>query len=133
RIAADDRATVVFEAPGRLGATLRDLAAACGTDRRAAVCRELTKLHEQVARGTLGELAAQVGPGIPERGRIAIVIAGSDHSAGAPASGSASLDLAAARVQVRALIGEGVRPSEAARRVADETGLPRRELYRTDQ
>ena len=56
RIAADDRATVLFEAHGRTAATLRDLAGACGEERRA-VCRELTKLHEEVRRGTLGELA----------------------------------------------------------------------------
>ena len=53
-LAADERGSVVFEAPGRLAATLRDLAAACGGDRAAAVCRELTKLHEQILRGSLG-------------------------------------------------------------------------------
>jgi 16S rRNA (cytidine1402-2'-O)-methyltransferase len=47
RIAADERATVLFEAPGRVAATLGDLATACGVDRPAAICRELTKLHEK--------------------------------------------------------------------------------------
>ena len=54
RIAADERATVLFEAPGRVAATLGDLATACGVDRPAAVCRELTKLHEEIVRGGLG-------------------------------------------------------------------------------
>ena len=48
RVAADDRATILFEAPGRLAAMLGDLAAACGPDRPAAVCRELTKIHEEI-------------------------------------------------------------------------------------
>ncbi|HET9853399.1 MAG TPA: 16S rRNA (cytidine(1402)-2'-O)-methyltransferase, partial [Candidatus Limnocylindrales bacterium] len=76
RIAADDRSTVLFEAPTRLAATLRDLATACGAGRPAAVCRELTKLHEQVARATLEELASAVADGsIPARGEIVIVVA----------------------------------------------------------
>ncbi len=103
RAAADDRATVLFEAPGRLAATLADLAAACGGARPAAVCRELTKLHEEVLRGTLGELAARAADGgIMARGEIVIVIgeraaagvapmaAGGDAgAAGALASGAA--------------------------------------------
>ena len=52
RIAADERATIVYEAPNRVAATLRDLSAACGGDRAAAVCRELTKLHETITRAT---------------------------------------------------------------------------------
>ena len=57
RICADERTTVLFEAPGRAAATLADLAAACGDDRRAALCRELTKLHEDVWRDSLAALA----------------------------------------------------------------------------
>jgi 16S rRNA (cytidine1402-2'-O)-methyltransferase len=52
RLAADPRTSVLFEAPGRLAVTLADLVAACGPDRPAAVCRELTKVHEEVRRGT---------------------------------------------------------------------------------
>lgn len=131
RIAADDRATVLFEAPGRLAATLRDLAAACGADRRVAVCRELTKLHEQVARGTLGELADAVGSGIPARGEIVVVVSGIDAAAGSPAPvPDPAADLEAARGRVAALVAAGTPRSEAARLVASETGLPRRSLYR---
>ena len=53
RIAADERGAVVYEAPSRVAATLADLAAACGADRPAAICRELTKLHEEIVRGSL--------------------------------------------------------------------------------
>ena len=74
-LASDERGSVLFEAPSRLAATLRDLAAACGQDRPGAVCRELTKLHEQVARGTLGALAAWAADGtIPARGEIVVVV-----------------------------------------------------------
>jgi 16S rRNA (cytidine1402-2'-O)-methyltransferase len=128
RIAADDRSTLIFEAPTRLGSTLRDLAAACGADRHAAVCRELTKLHEQVARGSLAELANRAGTDIPERGEIVIVIAGGADPVG---NGNDDVEarLAAARAHVDELVANGTARSEAARRVAVETGLPRRDLY----
>jgi 16S rRNA (cytidine1402-2'-O)-methyltransferase len=75
RLAADERTAVVFEAPGRLAATLADLVAACGDARPAAVCRELTKLHEETLRGSLGELAAAAAAGtIDRRGEIVIVV-----------------------------------------------------------
>jgi 16S rRNA (cytidine1402-2'-O)-methyltransferase len=134
-LAADDRATVVFEAPTRLAATLRDLAAACGADRAGAVCRELTKIHEQIVRGTLAELAAMAGDGsIPTRGELVLVVGGRDASAAPAADGDAqpvgaSMDEGRARVQ--ALVAEGLPRSEAARRVAAATGLSRRDLYRS--
>ena len=127
RIATDERATVVFEAPTRLAATLRDLTAACGADRPAAVCRELTKLHEQIARDTLDGLEAAVRDGaIPARGEVVLVIAGS--------GGPAPADAPAARVEearrrVAALVAGGTRAGDAARQVAAETGLARRALY----
>ena len=62
RIAADERGTVLYEAPGRVAATLRELAAACGRERPGAVCRELTKLHETIVRGSLGDLAEAARP-----------------------------------------------------------------------
>ena len=65
RVAADPRTAVLFEAPGRLAGTLADLARACGPGRAAAVCRELTKIHEEVRRGSLAELAAAVAGGRP--------------------------------------------------------------------
>ena len=128
RIAADDRSTVLFEAPGRVAGTLRDLAGACGADRPAAVCRQLTKLHEQVVRGMLADLAAAMGDRIPERGEFVLVVAGADASAPTTEEDDEAR-LASARAQVDALVAAGAARSEAARRVATETGLPRRDLY----
>jgi 16S rRNA (cytidine1402-2'-O)-methyltransferase len=130
RIAGDDRGTVIYEAPGRVAATLADLAAACGTDRPAAVCRELTKLHETIVRATLGELAEMAGSGaIPPRGEFALVVGA--RPAGSPVRSDAeeAEALAGARAEVDRLIAGGASRSDAARRVAAATGLPRRRLY----
>jgi 16S rRNA (cytidine1402-2'-O)-methyltransferase len=130
-IAADERGAILFEAPTRLAATLRDLAAACGDDRPGAVCRELTKLHEQVVRGTLGALAAQAADGtILARGELVVVVGwGSGERARTKAAAAAEDALAAARAEVERLTGDGVPRGEAAKRVAAATGIPRRALY----
>lgn len=125
-IAADPRGTVLFEAPGRVATTLRDLAAVCGDGRRGAVARELTKLHEQIVQGTLGELASAVGNGtIPARGEFVLVVGMGEAATQAPDTE----DLDAARAAVERLVAGGVARGEAARRVAAATGLPRRRLY----
>ncbi len=145
RIAADERGTVLFEAPGRTAATLSDLAVACGAERPAAVCRELTKLHEQIVRAPLGELAVQARDGtIPARGEVVIVIGWRGHvvarrgdvaPATDPGHGRAATDpgpgtaVVEARARVERLVADGVARGEAARRVSAETGLPRRQLY----
>ena len=130
-IAGDERGAVLFEAPTRLKATLQDLAAACGEDRPGAVCRELTKLHEQVVRGPLGELAARAVDGtIPARGELAIVVGwGSGERARTDAASAAEDALVAARAEVERLAADGVPRGEAAKRVAAATGIPRRALY----
>jgi 16S rRNA (cytidine1402-2'-O)-methyltransferase len=129
-IAADERGAVLFESPGRLAATMRDLATACGDDRRGAVCRELTKLHEQVARGTLGELAEQAADGtIPARGEVVIVVGWGRGSVSAGARDDRARALEDARGEVERLVGDGAARGDAARRVAAATGLPRRALY----
>jgi len=129
-IAGDPRGTVLFEAPGRVAATLRDLAVACGDERTGAVARELTKLHEQIERGTLGSLAAAVVEGrIPSRGEFVLVVGMGEAT---PTTGNAE-DVVAAREAVERLVGEGVARGEAARRVAADTGLPRRRLYGAGQ
>jgi 16S rRNA (cytidine1402-2'-O)-methyltransferase len=123
RIAADERGCVLFEAPGRVAATLRDLAEACGGHRSAAICRELTKLHEEIVRGPLAELAAA---DIAARGEFVIVI-----GPGAPPA-PANNALTTARTEVERLVAGGVARGDAARRVAAATGLPRRALYGAD-
>ena len=156
RLAGDERGAVVYEAPGRTRATLLDLAAACGPERQAAVCRELTKLHEQVVRGSLAELAAAVADGtIPERGEVVIVVgwfggaaaraasaagagstaaggpqAGPGRDGGGPTDADAET---AALAEVEALVAGGLGRAAAARRVAAATGFSRRRLYRIDQ
>lgn len=117
-LAAERRTLVFFESPHRVADALRDLAEAFGADRRAAVCRELTKLHEEVARGTLEELAARFADGA--RGEIVLVVAGADAVAADP-------DAALARVL--ALAAGGARLKDAAAEVAASTGLSRRDLY----
>ncbi len=132
RIAADERATVLFEAPGRVAGTLRDLAAACGDQRSGAVCRELTKLHEDVRRGSLGELFVGASD-VPPRGEVALVVAG--RRAGDPGPAGHAVEvvpLAQARERVEELVRDGMARSAAARHVAQETGLPRRELFKPD-
>ncbi len=143
RIAADERGSILFEAPGRVAATLGDLAQACGIDRPAAVCRELTKVHETITRGTLGQLAAAAAAGrdvggdggggdhdraIPARGEFVLVVGA--WSAGPPSSADdEAVALDAGRREVEALVASGVARGDAARRVAATTGLARRRLY----
>jgi len=131
QIASDERGAVVFEAPTRLAATLRDLAEACGEDRPGAVCRELTKLHEQVVRGALGTLVEQVSDGtIPARGELVIVVGwGSGERARTTAAVAADDALESARAEVERMTAGGVPRGEAAKRVAAATGIPRRSLY----
>ena len=139
RIAGDDRGTILYEAPGRVAATLRDLADVCGDERPAAVCRELTKVHESIVRGTLAVLAEAAATGvdrrdapgaIPARGEFVLVVGAWP---GAPPPGDVAADLEAARAEVEALVRDGLARGEAARRVAATTGIPRRRLYGADR
>ena len=128
RIAADDRGTVIYEAPGRVAATLADLVASCGPDRPAAIGRELTKLHEEIVRGTLGELAARALNGeLALRGEFAVLVGalgpGTAHAA------TRNADPAEALAEVERLVAAGTPRGEAARQVAAATGIPRRRLY----
>ena len=118
-IAAERRTTVLYESPNRLEATLAALAETCGPDRRAVVARELTKLHEELRRGTLVELADWAGGGV--KGEIVLVIAGAD----APAAPDD--DALVARLD--ALISEGASRRDAIDRVAAETGERRSRIY----
>lgn len=118
-LAADDRTLVFFAATARVAEDLADLAAALGEDREAAVCRELTKLHEEIVHATLGEAAAYWQATEP-RGEFTIVVAPR------PVPGP-SLEDAVALVAARVEAGESM--SAAVRAVSDDLGIPRRRLY----
>jgi 16S rRNA (cytidine1402-2'-O)-methyltransferase len=128
RIAADDRSTVIYEAPNRVAGTLADLAAACGEDRSAAIGRELTKVHEEIVRGSLGALAERVRSGeLTLRGEFVLVVAG--RPGGDRRNEVDEADLGAAMAAVEALVAAGTPRGEAARRVGASSGIPRRRLY----
>jgi 16S rRNA (cytidine1402-2'-O)-methyltransferase len=118
-LAAEQRTSVFFESPRRLADTLRDAVAELGPGRRAVVCRELTKTHEEVVRGTLAELADWAADGV--LGEITVVLAGAVPRA----------DLATLLAEVNALVDDGARVKDAcAQVVAAHPGAPsRRELY----
>lgn len=118
-IAAESRTTVFYESPNRLAATLAALAETCGPDRRAVVARELTKLHEELRRGTLQELAEWAGDGV--KGEIVVVIAG--------ASAPPELDDDALVERLAGLLAEGASRRDAIDRVAAETGERRGRIY----
>src|SRR5262245_41028630 len=125
---------VFFESPRRLAATLRCLAEAFGT-RRACVARELTKLHEEVARGALEALAERFAGGA--RGEVAIVVEGAPAAGREADAGGRECGAAAARggdagdldAQIRARLAAGERAREIAAALAPAAGLPRRALY----
>lgn len=114
----EPRACVFFEAPHRIAETLTDAVTVLGPERRAAVCRELTKTYEEVRRGTLAELAEWAASGV--RGEITVVLAGAHPAPATPA------DLVPA-VEARSAAGEGLKAATAA--IASEASVSRRELY----
>ncbi len=118
RIAAEERTVVLFASPARLGDDLADLAAAHPGGRDVVVCREMTKVHEELWRGTLQEAAGHWAGGA--RGEVTVVLG---PGAAAPP------DLDGAAEDVARLVGQGVAPSDAVRRVAAATGVSRRLLY----
>jgi 16S rRNA (cytidine1402-2'-O)-methyltransferase len=119
RIAAEERTTVLFEAPNRVAATLADLAAACGDDRRVAVARELTKKFEEHWRGTVADAAARARAKEPMGEHVLVV-----EGAPAPDVGDHELEVA-----VRDALGSGLTVRDAARRAADELDVPRNRAY----
>ena len=121
-VAEESRTTVLYEAPGRLAATLADLARQCGDDREVAVARELTKLHEEIWRGTAAG-AASWASSMPVRGEVVIVLAGApdvevDDVADGPLIEALEVRLAA-----------GERTRGAVDAVAAEFGIARRRVY----
>jgi 16S rRNA (cytidine1402-2'-O)-methyltransferase len=119
-LAAERRTAVFFEAPHRLADALADMAAALGPDRRAVVCRELTKTHEEVRRGTLAELATWAAPGV--LGEITVVVQGAPEPAV-----ELTVDELVRQVAVRE--DAGLTRKEAIAAVAQENGVMRRDVY----
>lgn len=122
-LSSEPRTMVFFEAPHRLAASLADMTAAFGTDRPAAVCRELTKTYEEIKRGGLGELAAWAAEG-EVRGEITVVVGGKQPGAGKELTAAELAELVFAREEVG-----GLRRKEAIAEVAAEVGLPKREVF----
>ncbi|WP_309504849.1 MULTISPECIES: 16S rRNA (cytidine(1402)-2'-O)-methyltransferase [Nocardioides] len=120
-LAAEKRTMVFFEAPHRTEAALAAMAQALGDDRPAAVCRELTKTHEEVRRGPLGDLVAWAAEGV--RGEVTIVVAG------APPAAEVASDPASLLAAVAELEADGVRRKEAIVEVARRAGVPKRDVY----
>jgi 16S rRNA (cytidine1402-2'-O)-methyltransferase len=119
-LAAEERTMVFFEAPHRTETALRAMVEAWGEDRAAAVCRELTKTHEEVRRGPLGELVAWAAEGV--RGEVTIVVQGAERP-------TVPADETSLRGAVREREDQGMSRKDAIVEVAKLAGVPKREVY----
>lgn len=118
----ETRTMIFYEAPHKLTATLRDLSEAFGAERRISLCRELTKLHEEVRRMTLGEAAAYYDEQ-PPRGEFVLIVEGAaEKQEEAP-----TIETALARVQE--LLAQGMSKKDAIKQASQETGFPKNALY----
>jgi 16S rRNA (cytidine1402-2'-O)-methyltransferase len=120
-LGTERRTFVLFVAPHRVAADLRDLAEVCGGQRRAALCRELTKRYEEILRGGLAELAAMADEGV--RGELTLVVAG------APDTVPEALNADELVARVRELVATGATKKAAIAEVAAVTGTRKREVY----
>lgn len=116
------RTMIFYEAPHKLCRTLSDMAAVFGEDRCLSLCRELTKLHEEVRRTTLREAIAHYAE-VPPRGEFVLVVAG------APPMQQESLSLEAAAAMVQQYVRDGQKLTQACKLVAAETGYRKSQLY----
>jgi 16S rRNA (cytidine1402-2'-O)-methyltransferase len=123
RAAAEEWSVVFYEAPGRLISLLEDLIRVAGADRPAVVARELTKLHEEVRAGTLGELVEHFTAS-PARGELTVLLQGTGVPAAEPSRTEEAIE------QATSLLAEGLSRREVARQLTDSLGLPRNEAYR---
>lgn len=117
-LAREPRTMLFFESPNRLADSLTDIATVLGSTRRVVVCRELTKMFEEVRRGTAAELAEWAAGGV--KGEIVVVVEGAEPLAA---------DLPTGIAQVLALVADGSKLKDAAAEVSDATGLSKRDLY----
>jgi 16S rRNA (cytidine1402-2'-O)-methyltransferase len=127
RVARSEETVVLFESPERLEALLADLAVSCGEDRKVAVGRELTKLHESTVRGTLSEVRGYYDEH-PPRGEVTVVV-----QAAPAGSEPAGVSEGSARELARSLLKDGAAPSQAARELARRLDMPRNLAYQIVQ
>ena len=118
----EERTMIFYEAPHKLLPTLEDMAGVFGSQRRISLCRELTKLHEEVVRTTLGD-AIEKYTAQPPKGEFVLVVAGAEPAA----AETATAQDAAARVE--ALMAQGLSRKDAIRQAAQELGLPKNLVY----
>ena len=121
-LAREERTAVVYEAPGRLGSLLTSFSEVMDPQRRICICRELTKLHEEVWRGSLAE-AVDRWAGVEVRGEIVVVLAGAEPEV-VPA-----VDDAAVLAHLEASLARGLSKRDAAKAAAEELGVQRRRAY----
>lgn len=117
-LAREERTAIVFESPRRLASLLRDLVGA-GADRRVAVAREMTKLHEEVLRGTASEVAERIGD-VEVKGEVVVVLEG---------AGAATRDRDEVMADARSRVAAGARKREAAAAASKGSGIPAAEIY----
>ncbi len=120
-LAAEERTVILYEAPHRLAATLSELADALGSERPATLCRELTKLNEEILRGTLGSLAAAYAEEQP-RGEFVLVVGGASPAG----NGLCSLT---PEEHVARYVEAGMTEKEAIKAAARDRGVPKNEIY----
>jgi 16S rRNA (cytidine1402-2'-O)-methyltransferase len=118
---SEARTLILYESPHRLRQTLQDLADELGSDRAIALARELTKLHEEVWRGSLGEAIAHYTNREPQ-GEFTLVIAGNELA-------EPLLSESALRAELQQLLNQGLTRSQASRQLAQKTSLSRRQIY----
>lgn len=124
-LAREERTVLLYEAPHKLRATLGDLCGVCGADRSVTLCRELTKLHEEICKTTLGQALARYEAEDP-RGEFVLVLAGADT----PEQQEAAPTLDQAVQAARLLMEGGMPPAAAARQAAAGTPYRKGEIYR---
>jgi 16S rRNA (cytidine1402-2'-O)-methyltransferase len=117
----ESRTLIFYEAPHRLRQTLQDLAEALGEERSIVLARELTKLHEELWRGTVAEAIQEFGNREPQ-GEFTLVVAGAIPQ-------TVTLSDTAIKAELQALLNQGLSRSEASRHLAQQTALPRRHIY----
>jgi 16S rRNA (cytidine1402-2'-O)-methyltransferase len=123
RAAVEEWTVIFYEAPPRLLALLEDLIPLAGADRAVVVARELTKMHEEIRSGTLGELVDHF-TATPPRGELTIILRGTGSPAAEPDRTEEAME------QATSLLAEGLARREVARRLTESLGLPRNEAYR---